>query len=169
MHFPLPISQIHPPNSKLLLCPNAQPLMCQASSADAEQITEMKAAVPSTSHLAAGQGTAPEHLLDLRRLPAHSQLDQSRNPPYLLSHLLVVALPCQFVLVLGSLQKRKQNSGYRDQAVKKQPGPEGNEVWIVQEEKKQIKWENPHRQKIILGLNMNRAKYPQSAPKTSLC
>lgn len=51
--------------------------MGQASTADAEQITEMKAAVPSTSHLAAGQGTAPEHLLDLRRLPAHSQLEST--------------------------------------------------------------------------------------------
>lgn len=112
----------------------------------------------------AGQGTAPEHLLDLRRLPAHSQLDQSRNHPYLLSHLLVVALPCQFVLVLGSLQKTKQNTQIRQLK---------NSLLLMEmrfrRKKSQIKWENPHKQQIILDLNVNRAKYPHSAPKTLLC
>lgn len=54
--FLLPISQIYPPNSDLLLRPNAQPLMCQASTADAEQIIQIKVCP-------AGQGRAAEHSL----------------------------------------------------------------------------------------------------------
>lgn len=46
--FLLPISHIHPPNSNPLLCPNAQPWMCQASTADAEQIKQIKCAQQSS-------------------------------------------------------------------------------------------------------------------------
>lgn len=92
-------------------------------------------------------------------------MDQSRNSPHLLPHLLVVALPGQLVLVLGSLRKTKKNSEYTDQAAKKQPDPEGKEV---QEEKNPNKMRNSTQIKSYPGFECERGKYAQSAPKTPL-
>lgn len=105
--LPLPISQICTLNPTLsvalssLLTFDLRGQRCRCQ----KQIVQMKVTAPSTSRLARAPFQSP---LWLQKAPTQLTAGLEMKVPYLLSHLFIIALPCQLVLVLGSLQKEQK-------------------------------------------------------------